>query len=66
MKIFFDDFIVYGDMESHLMKHRFCVKKCREYKISLNLEKCAFTTFSKLILGFIVSKKGKILGLKKV
>jgi hypothetical protein len=66
MKIFLDDFTIYSDLESHLMKLRLCFQKCKEYKISLNLEKCAFMLFSRLILGFIVSKEGKILYLKKV
>ncbi len=48
------------------MKFRLCFQKCKEYKISLNLEKCTFMLFSRLILGFIVSKEGKILYLKKV
>jgi hypothetical protein len=60
IKIFLDDFIVYSDLESHLMKRRLCFQKCREYRMSFNLEKCAFMVFSGLILGFIVSKEGKI------
>jgi hypothetical protein len=48
------------------MKFRFCFHKCKEYKININLEKCAFMVFSGLILGFIVSKEGKILNLEKV
>jgi hypothetical protein len=36
MKIFLDDFIVYSDMESHLL--RLCFQKCREYGISMNLD----------------------------
>jgi hypothetical protein len=59
MKIFLDDFIVYSDMESHLQKLILCFQKCREYDISLNLGKCAFTLFLGMILGFIVSKEGK-------
>jgi len=55
MKIFLDDFIVYSDMDSHLMKLRLCFQKCKEYKISFNIEKCAFIIFLGLILGFIVS-----------
>jgi hypothetical protein len=65
MKIFLDDFIVYGDMHSH-MKLKLCNKKCEIYIISFNPKKCAFMVFSKLILGFIVSEEGKILDLKKV
>jgi hypothetical protein len=66
MKIYLDDFIIYSDMESHLMKLRLCFEKCREYKISLNPKKCAFMVFLGLTLGFIVSKERKIPYLKKV
>jgi hypothetical protein len=31
MKIFLDDFTVYNDMESHLMKLRLCFQKCCKY-----------------------------------
>jgi hypothetical protein len=41
-----------------------CFQKCKEYNISLNLDKCAFMVFSKMILGFIISK-GKLLNPKK-
>ncbi len=34
--------------------------------MSLNVEKCAFMVFSRLILRFIVSKEGKIPNPKKV
>ncbi len=60
MKIFLDDFMVYNDMESHLMKLNLCFQKCKYYKINLNLEKCAFMVFSRLILGFIIIEEGKI------
>jgi hypothetical protein len=45
MKIFLDDFTVYSDMESHLQKLNLCFQKCREYDISMNLDKCAFMVF---------------------
>jgi hypothetical protein len=48
------------------MKLKLCFYKCREYRVNLNPNKCAFMVFSRLILGFIVSKEGKILDLKKV
>jgi hypothetical protein len=48
------------------MKLRLCFKKCREYKIGFNPLKCVFMVFSKLILGFIVSKEGKLPDPKKV
>jgi len=42
MRIFLDDFIVYNDMDTHLQKLRLCFHKCREFGISLNLNKCVF------------------------
>ncbi len=61
MKIFLDDFIMYSDVESHLQKLKLCFQTCKEYVISLNLDKCAFT-----ILGFIVVKEGKLPNLEKI
>ncbi len=49
MMIFLDDFMVYSDMESHLWKLKLCFQKCREYGISLNLDKNAFMIFSRMI-----------------
>jgi hypothetical protein len=49
----------------HILK-KFKKFKCREFGISLNLEKCAFIVFSGIIVGFIVSKEGKIMDPKKV
>jgi hypothetical protein len=53
-------------MENHLQKLRLCFQKCKEYGISLNLDKCAFMVFSWMILGFIVSKERKLLDPKKI
>jgi len=53
-------------MDSHLQKLRLCFQKCREYGISLNPDKCAFMVFLGIILGFIISKKGKLLDPKKI
>jgi len=66
MKIFLDDFIVHSNLKSHLMKFKFCFQKCKEYKINLNPKKCVFMVFSRLILGYIVSKERKVPNLKKV
>jgi len=66
MKIFLDDFTMYSDMESHLQKLKLCFQKCRKYGISLNPNKCAFTVFLGMILGFIISKEGKLLDPKKI
>jgi hypothetical protein len=37
-----------------------------EYKINLNPKKCTFMVFSGVIMGFIISKEGKLLNLKKI
>jgi hypothetical protein len=66
MKIFLNDFTVYSDMDNHLQKLRLCFQKCKGYGISLNPNKCAFMVFSGMILGFILSKEGKLLDPKKI
>jgi hypothetical protein len=66
MKIFLDDFIIYNDMDNHLQKLKLCFQKCKKYGINLNIDKCAFMVFSRMILGFIVSKEGKVLSAKKI
>jgi hypothetical protein len=66
MKIFLDDFMIYSDMESHLQKLKLYFQKCKEYGISLNPNNCPFMVFSKMILGFIISKEGKLLDPKKI
>ncbi len=50
MKIFLDDFRVYNDMESRLLKLRLCFQKCKKYCINLNLDKCAFMVSSRMTL----------------
>jgi hypothetical protein len=53
-------------MLTHLEKHKKCFPNCREFGISLNPNKCAFMVFLVTILGFIVSKVGKVMDPKKV
>jgi hypothetical protein len=48
------------------MKFKLCFKKYREYNISFNPDKCVFMVFSRLILGFTISREGKILYPKRV
>jgi hypothetical protein len=66
MKIFLDDFIVFMDLSTHLDKLKKCFLKCRKFSIYLNPDKCAFMVFSGTILGFIMSKEGKVMDPKKV
>jgi hypothetical protein len=66
MKIFLDDFTIFNDLSAHLEKLKNCFFKCKEFGISLNLNKFAFMVFLGTILGFIGSKEGKIMDHKKV
>jgi HKD family nuclease len=66
MKFFLDNFTIYNDMDIHLQKLKLCFQKCKEFGISMNLDKCVFMVFSGIILRFIVSKKGKLPNLKKI
>jgi hypothetical protein len=66
MKVFLDDFTMYNDMDNHLYKFKFCFQKCIKYGISLNPNKYAFMVFLGMILGFTISKKGKLQDLTKI
>jgi hypothetical protein len=66
MKIFLDDFMVFNDLSTHVKNLKKCFLKCRMFNISLNPNKCTFMVFLGTILGFIVSKKGKVMDPKKV
>ncbi len=66
MNIFLNNFTIFGDLSTHFEKLKKCFLKYRKFSISLNPNKCAFMVFSRTILGFIVSKKGKVMDPKKV
>jgi hypothetical protein len=53
-------------MDMHLAKLRLCFQKCKEFGISLNPDKCAFMLFSRMILGFMISKECKLTNPKKI
>jgi len=40
MKLFLDDFSMFNNLDTHLPKLWLCFDKCREFGISLNLNKC--------------------------
>jgi hypothetical protein len=66
MKLFLDNFSVFNDQNTHLQKLRLCFDKCCEFDICLNLDKCMFLVYSKVILGYIVSQEGKLPNPKKI
>lgn len=63
MKLFSDDFNIFSDLKTHMFKLRLCFDKCWKFSISLNSEKCMFLVFFDIILGYILSKGGKLLDL---
>lgn len=65
MQVFLDDYCVYTDLATHLDKLTLCLEKCQEFNICLNPEKCLFLMSLGLILGYPVSKDGKLLNPKK-
>ncbi len=66
MKLFLDDFSMFNNLDTHLPKLQLCFDKCREFNISFNLKKCMFLVHSSIILGYLVSKEGKLSDLKKI
>jgi hypothetical protein len=66
MKLFLDNFNVFNDRTLHINKFQLCFEKCHEFGISLNPNKLMFLIHSKVILGYIVFKEGKLLGPKKI
>jgi hypothetical protein len=66
IKLFLNDFCVFNILDAQLIKLQLCFDKCREFGISLNLKKCMFFAHSGVILGYVVSKEGKLLDPKKI
>jgi hypothetical protein len=66
MKLFLDDFNVFNDLKTHLAKLWLCFEKCHEFGVNLNLEKCMFLVYSRVIFGYVVSKAGKLPNPKKI
>ena len=59
MKVFMDDFSVYGSsFESCLANLTKVLKRCEECNLVLNWEKCHFMVTEGVVLGHIVSDKG--------
>ncbi len=56
MKLFLDDFNMFNDMNTQLIKLQLCFAKCKKFSIRLNLEKCMFFMHSDIILGYVVRK----------
>ena len=66
MKVFLDDFIVYGTKDDHIEHLEKCLIKCRENGVSLNPEKCYFCINSGRLLWHVVCTERLLVNLKKV
>jgi hypothetical protein len=53
-------------METCLQNLKLCFQKFKEYKNNLNPNKCAFIVFFGMIIGFIISKEGKLRNPNKI
>ena len=59
IKVFVDDFSVYGDyFDACLYNHTIVLKRCMDSNLVLNWEKCHFMVEQGIILEHIVSRKG--------
>ena len=58
MRVFLDDFSVFGKKEDHLSHLRWCFEKCRMAGLALNPAKCAFAMKRGILLGQVISKDG--------
>ena len=66
MRVFVDDFSVFGKKADHLHQLMLCLDKCRQTKLKLNPAKCAFAVKSGVLLGHIVSEDGLAVDPRKV
>ena len=58
MRVFMDDFSVFGSRDMHLTHLRQCFERCRKYSMSLNPFKCAIAVQRGVLLGHILSEEG--------
>lgn len=54
MKVFLNDFSIYGSKDEHLQHIELCLQKCQENRLSLNQEKCMIWVTLGRLLGHVV------------
>jgi hypothetical protein len=57
MKVFLDDFKIYGTKADHIKHLKLCLQRCRECRLCLNPEKCMICVTSERLLSHVVCKK---------
>ena len=66
MRVFIDDFSVFGEKAKHLMHLRLCLERARQFRMSLNPFKSVITVTRGILLGYVISKEGLAIDPKKV
>ena len=66
MRIFMDDFLVFGEKSLHLEHLRKCLQRCRMFRMSLNPFKCAIAVRRGKLLGHIISAEGMLVDFDKI
>ena len=65
--VYLDDILIYSrTKEEHLRHLRYVLEKLQQEKLSKNMKKCYFMKMELVYLGFIISKDGLKMDLKKV
>ena len=55
MRVFMDDFSVFGKKGKHLEHLKLCLQRCTMFRMSLNPFKCAISVKRGVLLGHVVS-----------
>ena len=63
MKVFLDDFSIYGTKTDHIKHLKLCLQRCKEYGLSLNPEKCIT---SGRLLDHVICREGLLIDPKKI
>ena len=66
IKVYFDDYIVYGIVKYHIQSLRMILDRCRQFYISLNLKKCIFCSPFGILLVHAVCWDGIPMDLSKI
>ena len=66
MRVFMDDFSVFGRKAQHLEHLKLCFERCRKFRMSLNPYKCAIAVKRGILLGHVVSAEGMAIDSRKI
>ena len=58
MRVFLDDFSVFGRKSEHIDHLKLCFERCKMARLSLNPTKCAFEVRRGILLGHVISEEG--------